>query len=180
MDTRARFAAVAGFLGVIASGSAFIAAKEGVRYTPYTDIGGVKTWCYGQTVGVPKARYSVAECDADLVKTVTEYHAAVMQYLPKTAPQSVQVGFTSVAYNVGKSGWRGSLVTRNGKKTWVPAPYMEAIADGNWVAACMAISAPWQGSKGLAQGYKATVKGKPARGLENRRRDETAVCLEDL
>jgi GH24 family phage-related lysozyme (muramidase) len=77
-----------------------------------------------------------------------------------------------VTYNTGV---RGFLVDA-GK----PSRFIAPLAAGDWEAACRAISEPWKGKHGIALGYKATVKGKPVRGLENRRKHEDTVCRQDL
>lgn len=156
-----------GLTSSIAAGAAYVATKEGVSYTPYLDGGGVKTWCYGQTVGTAKPRYTMQECDQDLVLMYTEYHKAIELYVPPDAPASVHATFTSLAINTGKTGWRHVIFT-------VP------LARRDWLAACNAIEAPWKGKHGWAKGYKATINGYPSKGLENRRRDDAAYCRSGL
>lgn len=156
-----------GGTGAILSSALLIGPAEGLRQVPYTDIGGVKTWCYGQTVGHPKARYTVQECDAELLRTVAVYHKGVMLVLPAEAPKSVQAALTSVAYNVGLQGINHPVL-------------QEPLARGDWQAVCAAIEAPWKGRYGVAKGFKATVNGRPVKGLENRRAQEAAVCRQDL
>jgi lysozyme len=156
-----------GLTSALAASAAYVALKEGVSYTPYLDGGGVPTWCYGQTVGTPKARYTVQECDKDLVQMYLEYHKAIEPYVPPDAPASVHAAFTSLAINTGKTGWRH-------------ARFLGPLSKRDWKAACDAIEAPWQGKHGMAKGYKATINGKPSRGLENRRRDDAAYCRSGL
>lgn len=156
-----------GGTGAILSSALLIGPAEGLRQVPYTDIGGVKTWCYGQTVGHPKARYTVQECDAELLRTVAMYHKGVMLHVPADAPASVQAAITSLAYNVGLKGWQHPVL-------------LEPLKKRDWEAVCAALEAPWKGRYGVAKGFKATVNGKPVRGLENRRAQEAAVCRQDL
>lgn len=160
----------AAFLGPIESGS------RGPQLFPYADIGGVATWCYGETTGQPKARYTATECDALLLKSVQKHWAGISMYVPEDAPKSVKEAMISVAYNVGPSGWAWEL--RKDQK--VPSRFRVALARKDWQGACAAITAPWQGTYGTAKGYKATVKGKPSRGLENRRAREAVLCRADL
>ena len=134
---------------------------------PYNDIGGVPTWCYGDTVGTPKARYTVQECDRLLLKRVNQVWEGISSNVPADAPDSVKEAMLSVAYNVGVTGWRHTLFT-------VP------LAVRDWRAACEAIRAPWPGKYGVSQGFKATVNGRPVRGLENRRLVEYKTCIRDL
>lgn len=156
-----------GAAGAVLLAALFLAPTEGLRTVPYTDIGGVKTWCYGQTVGHAKARYTEQECADDLAKTTRQYHAGVMQIVPPEAPQSVQAALTSVAYNVGVAGIRHPTLL-------VP------LSRHDWEGVCAAIEAPWVGKRGVAKGFKATVKGRPVRGLENRRAAEADLCRQDL
>jgi GH24 family phage-related lysozyme (muramidase) len=97
--------------------------------------------------------------------------------VPENVPQSVKAGMLSVAYNVGVSGFLWQLDARGRR---VPSRFIQPLATGDWEAACAAIGAPWRGKHGIALGYKATVKGKPVRGLENRRKAEERMCRQDL
>lgn len=176
---RERFTQGAAALGLtlaVGLAASHIAGKEGLSLTPYLDQGGVRTWCYGQTVGPYKARYTQAECDIDLLKSTDEYMRAVRPYIPKDAPASVVAAFTSTAVNIGKSGWRGSQFTHS----YVEAPYMAALRDHNWKLACAKLEAPWPGKYGTAPGYKATIGGYPSKGLGNRRASDAALCRSGL
>ena len=166
MSLRQRLIAL-GAGAALAASAAFIGQKEGLSLVPYDDIGGVPTWCYGETVGHQKARYTVKECDTLLLKRVEYFHTGVMQFTPKAAPASVQAALTSVAYNVGLGGIKHPVI-------------MEPLARGDWYGTCAALEAPWKGKHGVAKGFKATVAGEPVRGLELRRKAEAALCREDL
>jgi lysozyme len=167
----AGFLAIAGsFLGPIESG------PRGPQLTPYSDIGGVKTWCYGETAGAPKARYTEAECNAVLVQSMQKHWAGIEHAVPANAPPSVKAAMLSVAYNVGV---RGFLTERYSSGTG-SSRMVQALARQDWEGACASITAPWHGKHGIALGFKATVKGKPIRGLENRRKAEGAMCRQDL
>ena len=71
--------------GALITGAEFIGNKEGERREVYLDLGGVPTWCFGQTVGTPKARYTAQECAEDLLRSTRKYHTSVMRYLPQSA-----------------------------------------------------------------------------------------------
>lgn len=159
-----------GAAGFIALAGSFIGPLEVVKgpdLVPYADIGGVPTWCYGETAGTPKPRYTDAECTVLLRKSVEKHWQGIKAYVPESAPQSVKAAMVSVAYNVGVTGWIHPLFT-------------ERLRRHDWQGACQAITAPWKGKHGIAQGFKATVQGKPVRGLENRRKKEYALCVQDL
>ncbi|QJD54997.1 putative terminase large subunit [Pseudomonas phage MR12] len=155
-----------GAAGAVLAASAFLGPIEELRTVPYADIGGVKTWCYGQTVGIPKARFTVAECDADLLRSVSRYTEAIKPYTVG-APASVVAAMVSVQYNTQGPGAPHKL-------------FREPLAVRDWQAACAAITAPWQGKYGVSKGFKATVGGRPIRGLENRRAQEFKLCVSGL
>lgn len=156
-----------GATGVILGAATFLGPVEQPVLTPYADIGGVPTWCYGETLGTPKARYTLPECDASLLLAVERHWVGIRQYVPQNAPLSVQEAMLSVAYSTGTGGWRHPV-------------FLGPLAKGDWKGTCDAIVAPWKGARGVALGFKATVKGKPVRGLENRRAKEAALCRRDL
>lgn len=170
-----------GAVGFLATAGAFLGPAEsgrsGPQLTPYDDIGGVKTWCYGETAGTPKARYTLAECDAELIRSMQRHWDGIKHVVPQAAPESVKAGMLSVAYNVGVSGFLWELDAQGRR---VPSRFVLPLKQGRWEAACAAITASWKGKHGIALGFKATVKGKPIRGLENRRKAEGALCRQDL
>lgn len=153
--------------GVVLLTALFLGPVEAPVLMPYKDIGGVKTWCYGETLGVPKERYTVQECDASLLAATQRHWDGIKDDVPYDAPDSVKAAMVSVAYNVGVKGWRHPLFTR-------------PLSVGDWRGACNAITAPWKGKQGVAKGFKATVNGKPIKGLENRRAKEYKLCVRDL
>lgn len=167
-----------GVTGVILGAAAFLgpveSGRNGPQLEPYRDIGGVPTWCYGETLGVPKPSYSLAECDAALAAGVARHWAGIAPYVPEEAPMSLKIGMLSVAYNTGVAGWMWEGKPRR------PSRFRVALAQGDWRGACAAITAPWRGKAGVAKGYKATVQGRPSKGLENRRAQEEALCLRDI
>lgn len=180
MSLRNRLIAL-GAVGFLATAGSFLGPAEsgpkGPQLTPYSDIGGVRTWCYGETAGTPKSRYTVADCDAELIRSIQKHWDGIKHVVPESAPESVKAGMLSVAYNVGVSGF---LWEYDAKGRRVPSRFIKPLAGEDWEAACGAITALWQGKHGIALGYKATVKGRPVRGLENRRKAEVALCRQDL
>ncbi|MNJ09285.1 Lysozyme RrrD [compost metagenome] len=161
LGASAVIAGAGAFLGPIESG------PKGPQLTPYADMGGVPTWCYGETLGTPRERYTVQQCDMILLKSVQRHWAGIEFYVPVEAPLSVKEAMLSVAYNVGVQGW-------------IHPVFLKPLANKDWQGTCAAITAPWKGKLGIAKGFKATVQGKPARGLENRRAKEYALCMRDL
>lgn len=176
---RERLVALAASMGlgaVIALTAAHVGEKEGLSLVPYKDQGGVTTWCYGQTVGPRKDKYTLAECDTDLLRMTAEYSKAVIPYLRTDTPPTVAAAFISTAVNIGKSGWRGSQFTNR----YVEAPYMADLRAGRWKSACDKLEAPWPGKFGTAPGYKATIGGYPSKGLGNRRASDAKLCRSGL
>lgn len=166
MNLRNRLLAL-GASGFLATAGAFIGLKEGLVLHPYADVGGVQTWCYGQTGKGAKATYTMQECDATLLKDITKRWEQMSPSIPVEAPASVKASMLSVGYHVGVAGWRHPV-------------FLKPLAAHDWRGTCNAIVAPWQGKHGVSKGFKATVQGKPHKGLENRRAEEYRLCVKDL
>jgi hypothetical protein len=91
MSLRSRLIGL-GALGFLATAGAILGPMEsgpkGPQLVPYDDIGGVPTWCYGETAGAPKARYTVPECDQLLLQSVRKHWDGIKHTVPENAPQS--------------------------------------------------------------------------------------------
>lgn len=155
---------VGGLLLTTASG---VAVLEGEVRKPYGDVGGVSTVCFGSTQFITKEAYTAQECAELLLRDVKEHMQPVLRDAPKNAPHSVIAALTSVTYNVGIGGYNSS-------------PMRPLFILGDYRKACEAIIAPWKGKHGVAKGYRATVNGKPHKGLENRRQLEYNECVHGL
>lgn len=158
--------------GALAATVTLLAGLEGVKLQPYYDVGGVPTVCMGSTHDVEWRPYTAAECNQKALDEIQVYWDGVLAKAPADTPGSVLGAMTSVAYNTGVRGW----AVESGRNS----RFVVALQNRDWVAACAAITAPWQGKHGVSQGYKATVNGKPHRGLENRRAAEYNHCMQDL
>lgn len=162
-----------GLPAFLAAAGAGIGVHEGLpkpvagMYPVYGDVGGVATWCYGQTGTPQKGQYSLAECDQLLAKDVAARWSRIAGSIPEEAPDSVKASMLSIAYHVGVTGWKHPV-------------FLKPLAAHDWRGTCNAIVAPWPGKHGIAKGFKATVKGKPHKGLENRRAEEYRECVKDL
>lgn len=149
----------------VVTGSVFVAAVvasltlikpwEGRELVPYYDIVNVLTWCDGETKGVPKARYTDAECDVILAKSVYQYEAQIRPCLPPVLPDETRGAFISAAYNIGPGAFCRSSMSRLAKA-------------GDLRGACNALLA-WN-----------KAGGRVVRGLVNRRAAERALCLKGL
>lgn len=138
---------------VLALALPLVAKWEGVRTTPYRDIVGIWTVCYGQTgkPANPGNVYTMAECRSMLAAKLPEYHSGVLACTSDTLPVPVQAAFTSFAYNVGTSAFCGSSVARYARQNRLDEACQ---AMGKWVYA----------------------GGKYSQGLANRRVEEIALC----
>lgn len=152
---------VGGLLLTTASG---VAVLEGEVRKPYGDVGGVATVCFGSTQFITKEAYTAEECASLLLRDVKTHMQPVLRDAPKDAPHSVIAALTSVTYNVGIGGYNRS-------------PMRPLFVQGKYKEACDAIVAVQPSG---AKGYRATVKGKPHKGLENRRKLEYQECVRDL
>ena len=150
---------------VILATEKLIKPWEGVSLTPYVDVVGVKTWCWGETKGTPKQRYTADECNAALVQRVYhDYYSPIVKCATrlKDAPISVQASMISGAYNFGTGAWCKSRAAIR-------------IKGGDWRGACE------------AQTSFNKAGGKVWRGLVNRREmgdaqriGEAELCVSGL
>ena len=135
----------------------FTARWEGTRLDPYRDVGGVLTVCTGET-RVEMRRYTPAQCDAMLQSAIRhDYGPPVLACVPELADNRYALAASiDAAYNAGTAAFCRS-------------PMAARFRLRDWRAGCAAF-APW----------RATVKGRPVRGLQMRRRDEVALCNRGL
>lgn len=154
---------------VVAGGSAlalllavpFIGQWEGKSNTPYKDIVGVETVCYGET-RVKMRKYSNEECIEMLEKAVEkDFMNEVLKMTPTLKDRPYQLAAaTSLAYNIGLSNYKGSTARR----MFLAGRYKE-------------------GCEAFMRWVKVTKNGKlvEVKGLVNRRRAEVKeLCLKDL
>lgn len=165
MSLRSRVLA-AGVGGALALAAVFIGQHEGEVRKPYLDIGGVPTVCFGSTAFQNRV-YTSSECTELLLRDVRTANAAVRRQVHRDMPASVEAAMTSATYNAGSGAFSKS-------------PMLPHLREGRWEAACAALAAPVQTKYGVAQGWRATVKGRPSRGLGNRRAAEAGLCRQDL
>lgn len=145
-------AAIAALLAVATPA---IQKYEGYSSTPYRDVIGKLTVCYGETE-VRMRRYSKTECKAMLNGRAEEFGLAVANRNPELVGHPYQwAAATSLAYNIGIGNYSRSTVAKN-------------FSAGNWVNACNHFM-DWK-----------YAGGKVNRGLVNRRGDERTLCLTQL
>lgn len=166
MGIKARLLA-AGASAALASAGAFIGLHEGEVRTVYGDVGGVSTYCFGGTQRITQQEFTEHECTEQLLIDAEHALRHVQRTVQREMPASVQVAMTSATYNAGVGAFSRS-------------PMLPYLKEGRWEDACAALIAPWETSKGVARGWRATVDLEPHRGLENRRQAEYEVCIQDL
>lgn len=95
-------AALAGALGTVAAGAAYIGGHEGISLTSYQDAGGVWTICQGLTEGVqPNMALTQEECDARFKAEIGKTFARVDQIVRVDMTPSRRIAVASFCYNVG-------------------------------------------------------------------------------
>lgn len=127
---------------------------EGVRYTPYQDVVGVWTVCFGHTgkdVMLGKT-YTRAECDALLNKDLATVARQINPYIKVPIPETTRGALYSFVYNVGAGNFKTSTLLRK-------------INHGDTKGACDQLRV-W-----IYAGKKKWV------GLMTRREIEREVCL---
>lgn len=140
-----------GGAAVIAMAVGLATLFEGSRPTPYRDVGGVPTVCYGHTGGVQDRRYSADECLALLRHDMGTANAAVHRCIRVPMTIGQEVALTDATYNAGPRIVCGSTLQR-------------AANAGNWLGACAQLSR-WD-----------KAAGQTLPGLVKRRAEERAIC----
>ena len=139
----------------LASAVAFVGAWEGLKLTPYLDLVGVKTVCYGETRGIEARAYTKAECDAMLAQGLQDFDAGLAKCVRRDIPDPMRVALVSWAYNVGTGAACRSTLIR-------------LVNEGRLRDACNELP-KWNRAGGV-----------PVRGLTNRRMEERRLCLSAL
>jgi lysozyme len=139
-------------VGIVAAGTiTTVAFLEGYSNDPYKDIVGVQTVCYGET-NVKMRRYSDAECNAMLQKSLVKYGNGILECIRVPISQNQHAAFSSFAYNVGLGAFCGSSLVKK-------------LNRGDYENACRGMYA-W-----------TYAGGKHVQGLKNRRDVEVRLCL---
>lgn len=146
-------------LGTLTSASllAMVSSFEGTRYTPYYDVGHVLTVCNGYAGPdiVPGKRYSKAECDGLLRKSISDHGLGVLKCTAVPLNQNQYDAFTSFTYNVGVGAFCHSTLNKKLNK-------------GDYQGACNELL-KWD-----------KVNGKAITGLTRRRKAERELCLKPV
>lgn len=145
--------------GVIAGTVAFVAPWEGLATRPYRDIVNKLTWCFGETEGRPKEKYTPLECSNLLAARIQDYYGPISAcWGPEVEARmtdTMRIAFTSSAYNFGTGAFCNSSMVRR-------------LRDGDFIAACDALM------------LYVRAGGRVIKGLVNRRSAERKLCLQGL
>lgn len=135
-----------------------VTAWEGTELVPYKDVVGVWTVCVGDTYNVTPGKVATkAECDARLERQLIAHAKPIMECVPgltRNRPNQLAAA-TSLAYNIGSSGFCRSTVARR-------------FNAGRWREGCDAFLMWNKAGK------------KVVRGLTRRREAERQICLRGL
>lgn len=147
---------VAGITAILAIATPIIATWEGKSNTPYRDIVGVPTVCYGTTKGFENRRHTDAECMALLKRDMGEHLTPILACVPQLGERpKVTAAALSLSYNIGTSGFcKSTAAARFRARQWA------------------------QGCDAIARFNRAG--GRVVQGLVNRRAAEVKLCKEGL
>ncbi len=155
----------AAFIGLSTDkGAPMTASFEGAVLRNYADIGGVESWCYGETqVGRLEKGYTLEYCKTLFYTRFPQYAEAVYDCYDAKAKRFVtpamHSAFTDVFYNAGASCKSGMI------------RYLKA---GNPVAACNNILA-WRN----VNGKDCSDRKNGCYGVWDRRVKFHALCIND-
>lgn len=156
----AKTPAAVALAAAIAIATPLTAKWEARRNDPYLDIVGKPTVCFGET-NVAMRHYSTPECNAMLAHDQGVYGQAMQACLPATVSKFTLAAFISFSYNVGTKAACGSTAAAR-------------VRTGDVKGGCDGLMAWNKVRKPLSTTYVVS------RGLNNRRADERAVCMQGL
>src|SRR5574343_1967639 len=139
--------------GAIAIALALVAAAEGLVTSTYPDVGGVPTYCYGETKDAQWGKtYTKEQCKEKPAARLVEFNEGVSSCVTADLPDTRRAALVSLAYNIGVPAFCKSTVGRK-------------LNAGDV-----------QGGRDAMRMWNK-VNGVVWRGLTNRRQKERALCL---
>lgn len=154
--------------------SILIAPWEGEENVGYLDIGGVPTYCFGQTGkdAVVGKYYPPAVCRAKLNQSALAHAQEINRCIHVEVPAYSHAAFISFAYNFGAPAFCGSTIAKK-------------LNRGDLAGACRQLTTSdtgkiqWSYIK-VGRNPDGSKRFKFVKGLENRRKDERRVCEKGL
>lgn len=136
---------------------------EGERFTPYKDVAGIVTVCYGYTgKDIQNKKYTPSECDALLEKSLYPIQKKIISCITEPINKNEFIAYSLFSYNVGAQAFCSSGANRE-------------LNRGNHELACSRLATHPNGSP--AWSY---ADGKYYRGLQERRQFEKKICLGEI
>ena len=149
---KAKLIGVSAAAVIALAGTALVKPWEDWSPTPYIDIVGVATHCYGDTSRPEKAVYTEQECAAKLNSRLGIYLTGISQCIKVPLGERQWAAVLSWTYNVGVAAACNSTLVRKINDGRPPAAWCPEL--DRWVYA----------------------GGKRVQGLANRRAAERAMC----
>mgnify|MGYP001386838522 CR=1 FL=1 len=137
--------------------ASFLSSHEGLVQTPYRDVVGVITVCYGHTgadIQVGK-QYSKRDCDAILQEDSAKAYKALLRNVSTSLTDGEKIAYISFIFNVGEGAFKKSTL-------------LKKLNAGDHVGACNELS-KW-----------VYAGGKKWNGLVKRREAERQICLSGI
>lgn len=141
-------------------------SSEGERLAPYRDPAHIVTWCYGETQGPHKDRYSSGECAALLENRLArDYAPKIAACVPQAATEQRIKVFSALldaAYNAGSAAVCKSRMARS-------------IRAGDWRGGCNGFYGWYATARDRRTGRRVQLPG-----LVARRAKEAQLCFAGL
>lgn len=144
-------------VGIPVAAASFLSSHEGLVQTPYRDVVGVITVCYGHTgadIQVGK-KYSKKDCDTILKADIAKAYNVLIKNVNTSLADGEKVAYISFIFNVGEGAFKKSTL-------------LKKLNAGDHVGACNELS-KW-----------VYAGGKKWNGLVKRREAERQICLSGI
>lgn len=105
---------IASGAGALVIAAAMIKPLEGIEYTPYVDVAGVLTVCYGTTGSdvIEDKVYTQSECEAFLQRDLKNIERQILPLIKHELPEPTKAALYSFTYNVGVGAFSRSTLLK--------------------------------------------------------------------